>query len=219
MRRRDTIPFRLSVGVGGWLVAAVLRVLGATWRIRVAGADPLPGGGPVIGALWHRGLFCAAHRFRDLGAVIPVSRSRDGDRIVAVLRRLGFGPSPRGSSSSGAASVLAGLIRAAQAGHHLGILCDGPRGPMRRAKVGVLAAARATGLAIHPLGIAARPALEFGSWDRALLPLPFARVAILWGAPLAVPREASREELEALRSELERTLDRLQDEAEASLAH
>jgi len=217
MRRRDTLRFRLSVSLGGWLVAAALRALGATWRIRVAGDDPIGAGPAVIGALWHRGLFCAAYRFRDLGAVIPVSRSRDGDRIVAVLGRLGFGPSPRGSSSNGATAVLAGLIRAAQAGHHLGVLCDGPRGPTRQAKPGALAAARATGLAIHPLGIAAGPALEFGSWDRALLPLPFARVALVWGAPLRVPREASREELEALRAELERALDRQQDEAEALL--
>jgi len=216
MRRRDTIRFRLSVAIGGWLVATLLRVLGATWRVRVAGDDPSQGS-PVIGALWHRGLFCAAHRFRDLGAVIPVSRSRDGDRIVAVLHRLGFGPSPRGSSSSGAAAVLAGLIRAAHAGHHVGILCDGPRGPARHAKPGVLAAARATGLLIRPLGIAARPSLEFGSWDRALLPLPFARVSIVWGAPLCVPREASREELETLRKALEHELEHLQGVAETSL--
>jgi len=217
VRRRDTLPFRLSVAVGGWLVATLLRALGATWRVEVAGDDPANERSPVIGALWHRGLFCAAHRFRDLGAVIPVSRSHDGDRIVAVLGRLGFGPSPRGSSSSGAATVLAGLIRAAQTGHHLGILCDGPRGPARRAKPGALAAARATGLVIRPLGIAARPALQFGSWDRALLPLPFARVGFAWGKPLCVPRDASREELEALRASLEQELDRLQATAEASL--
>ena len=219
MRRRDTLAFRLSVSLGGWLVAGALRALGATWRVQVVGDDPTRAGTtPVIGALWHRGLFCAAYRFRDLGAVIPVSRSRDGDRVVAVLDRLGFGPAPRGSSSSGAAAVLSGLIRAAQAGHHLGVLCDGPRGPARQAKPGALAAARATGLAIHPLGIAARPALEFGSWDRALLPLPFARVALLWGGPFGVPRDASREEIEALRVELAGRLDRLQEQAEAALA-
>ena len=217
MRRRATLRLRFSVALGGWLVATMLRMLGATWRVRVDGDDPTAAGSPVIGALWHRGLFCAAHRFRDLGVVIPVSRSHDGDRIVTVLRQLGFGPSPRGSSSSGAASVLAGLIRAAQAGHHLGILCDGPRGPARQAKPGALAAARATGLVIRPLGIAARPALEFGSWDRALLPLPFARVAIVWGTPLCVPRDAPREELEASRKLLERELERLQGAAEASL--
>ena len=217
MRRRDTIRFRASVAVGGWLVATLLRALGATWRVRVTGDDPFSGGSPVIGALWHRGLFCAAHRFRDVGAVIPVSRSRDGDRIVAVLEQLGFGPSPRGSSSSGAATVLTGLIRAAQAGHHLGILCDGPRGPARLAKPGALAAARATGLVIRPLGIAAHPALEFGSWDRALLPLPFARVSFAWGKPLCVPREASRDALETLRAALERELEQLQQEAQALL--
>jgi lysophospholipid acyltransferase (LPLAT)-like uncharacterized protein len=111
-------------------------------------------------------------------------------------------------------AVLAGLIRAARDGHALGVLCDGPRGPARECKPGVVAAARATGLAIHPLGIAARPALYFGSWDRILLPLPFARVQFVYGQPLRVLRDASRDELEATRQALTRELDRLQADAE-----
>jgi hypothetical protein len=202
----------------GRIAAAALRCLGATWRVREAGRDPLAGDEPMIGALWHAGLFAAAWRFRDRGVVIPVSRSRDGDRIASVLARLGYGPSPRGSSSRGAVAVLVGLIRAARAGRSLGVLCDGPRGPARSCKQGVLAAARATGLAIHPIGVAARPALAFGSWDRTLLPLPFARLRLAFGAPLRVSRDASREELESLRLALERDLDRLQAEAERALA-
>lgn len=218
MARPRTWWFRLTVAAGGWLGAALLRALGATWRVRqLAVDDPLVRGEPAIGALWHRGLFPAAWRFRDLGAVIPVSRSRDGDRIVAVLERLGYGPSPRGSSSRGGPGALAGAIRAAREGRWIGVLCDGPRGPARRCKPGVLAIARAAGLPLYPVAIAARPALAFPSWDRTVLPLPFARVLVAGGAPLRVPPEAGKEELEALRQQLEHELDRLQTLAEAEL--
>ncbi len=197
------------------LMAGLLRALGATWRLRVAGGDPFAGGQPFVAALWHRGLFVAAWAFRDRQAIVPVSRSRDGERIAAVLDRLGFGPPPRGSSSRGGREALAGMIRAVRSGQSVGVLCDGPRGPARRAKPGVLAAARATGVPLWPLGLAARPALRFGSWDRVSLPLPFARVAAVFGPPLQVPREASRQQLDQQLLALERELDRLDAQAEA----
>lgn len=218
MARPRTWWFRLTVAVGGWLAAGLLRALGATWRVRqVAVDDPIARGEAAIGALWHRGLFAAAFRFRDLGAVVPVSRSRDGDRIVAVLDRLGYGPAPRGSSSRGGPAALAGAIRAAGEGRFVGILCDGPRGPALRCKPGVVAIARAAGLPIVPIAIAARPAIVFPSWDRTLLPLPFARIHIEGGAPVQVPPDATREQLEAIRSALEHTLAHLQSHADSAL--
>lgn len=210
--------FRTTVAAGGRLGAGLLRVLGATWRVRLAGhPDPVTGGVPAVGALWHGTLFPAAWRYRDAGIAIPVSRSRDGDRIVAVLDRLGYGPAPRGSSSHGGPAALAGAIRAAEEGRVIGVLCDGPRGPARRCKPGVLAIARATGLPLYPVAVAARPAIRFASWDRTLLPLPFARVLFAGGAPLAIPASATRENLEALRHQLDQELSRLHALADAEL--
>jgi lysophospholipid acyltransferase (LPLAT)-like uncharacterized protein len=99
----------------------------------------------------------------------------------------------------------------------IGVLCDGPRGPARRCKPGVLAIARATGLPLYPVAVAARPAIRFPSWDGTLLPLPFARVLFTGGAPLHVPESATRDDLESLRHHLERELDRLQTLADAEL--
>jgi len=210
--------FRTTVAAGGRLGAGLLRVLGATWRVRLAGhPDPVTGGVPAVGALWHGTLFPAAWRYRDAGIAIPVSRSRDGDRIVAVLDRLGFAPSPRGSSSGGGPAALSGAIRIARNGGTIAVLCDGPRGPAGRCKPGVIAMARAAGLPIYPVAIAARPTITFRSWDRTLLPLPFARVHFETGAPLRVPADASREDLERLREALEATLERLHRRAQAAL--
>jgi len=216
-RRRALVRSRWLPWLGG-LAALALRALGASWRVRAEGPDPFASGErPLLGALWHRGFLAAAALFRDRDAVVMVSRSRDGDWIEAVLRRLGYAASPRGSSSRGASGALRQQIGLVAEGRIGALLCDGPRGPARRAKPGVLALARGTGAPLYPLAIAARPALRLGSWDRTLLPLPFARVLCLYGEPLRVPRDANEAKLEELRLRLERELDRLTEAADARL--
>ena len=211
--RARTLPER-ALGIAG---AALIRLLGSTWRIERHGADPLDEPTLFLGAIWHAGLFCAAYRFRDRSISIAVSQSRDGNRIDAVLEALGFAPSARGSSSRGGVSALAALIRTARAGRSLGVLVDGPLGPPRVVKPGLVAAARATGLPIRPIGVAARPALRFRSWDRVFLPLPFARVAFDYAPPLSVPREAARDEVERWQAQIQSELDAAQQRAEARL--
>jgi lysophospholipid acyltransferase (LPLAT)-like uncharacterized protein len=155
--------------------------------------------------------------FRDRGFTAPVSRSRDGDFAVDVMQRLGWSAPPRGSSSRGASRLLLDMVRRVDAGARLVLLPDGPLGPARQAKPGVVALARLTGSAVVPISMAARPALRVRSWDRTILPLPFARVACCYGAPLEVPPDADDAALESARKALERELDRLAAAAEAEL--
>lgn len=214
---RNSRLYRLQLALVGWLGAAFLRSLGRTWRFETEGPDPIGTTPLLIGAAWHRGLLVAAWRWRDHGLAVPVSQSRDGDLIEGVLRRLGFSESPRGSSSRGASALLRKLIRCLRRGGTVGMLPDGPRGPAREAKLGAVALARMTGAAIIPVGVAATPALRFRSWDRAILPLPFARVRCHYGSPLHVPKEASDDGLEDWRRRLERVLDEMDREAEEAL--
>src|SRR5205823_10706209 len=92
----------------------------------------------------------------------------------------------------------AGCSRRAR-GEDIVIVPDGPRGPRHQAKDGALQLARATGLPLVVVGAAAWPARRLGSWDRMVVPRPFARVALVMSAPLALPadRAAARAALEA----------------------
>ena len=217
-RDRGSLRYRATRWLGGMLGAALLRVLGATWRIEISGPDPFAVSGPLVLGTLHGGLLIAAVCWRDRGLVIPVSQSRDGDRIDAVLRRLGFAASARGSSSRGATALLRELIRRVRRGEVIGMLPDGPRGPSGVVKPGIVALARATGARLVGVGVAAAPLWRFGSWDRARLPRPFARVRCLYGEAFAVPREATPEALEAERARFEAELHRLDEEAERRLA-
>lgn len=185
-RPPSTGPF----GADRWLAAlaaAALRVLGATWRLRVEGPDPfVVGHGAVLGALLHRDFLIAAWAFRDRGIRVGVSRSRDGDRIDAVLSRLGYGASARGSTSRGGAAAQRALLAALERGGDVAVVVDGPRGPAGRPKPGVGWLAAKTGRPITPVRFEAPFALRFGSWDRARLPLPFAKVRCRFGDAVKV---------------------------------
>jgi lysophospholipid acyltransferase (LPLAT)-like uncharacterized protein len=201
------------------LAAALLRLLGRSWRVRVEGPSPFGGPEPplVVGAIWHRSLFIAAVLYQGSRFAVPVSRSSDGERIAAVLRRMGFADPPRGSSSHGGTAVLRSLLRGVREGRSVAILTDGPRGPARQSKSGVVALARLSGVPITPASFSASPCWRIGSWDGSLLPLPFARVTCRYAEPIEVPRELTAEAGEALRTRLDAALNRDTDELDDAL--
>ena len=107
--RRDGWRARWLRSAIGRLGALFLRAIGATWRVEWRGENALAshdGRTPLALAIWHAGLLAAAACFRGRRIAVAVSLSRDGDRIDAVLRRLGFAESARGSSSRGATGLL-----------------------------------------------------------------------------------------------------------------
>ena len=57
------------------------------------------------------------------------------------------------------------------------------------------------------MAVASARRIDFNSWDRASMPLPFWRGAIIVGEPIRVPADASAEELEAARARVEQGLD------------
>jgi hypothetical protein len=76
------------------------------------------------------------------------------------------------------------------AGDNVVITPDGPRGPRRVAAPGVAQLAALAGLPVMPCAARTSRARVLGSWDRMVLPLPFARGVIVVGALVAVDRAA-----------------------------
>lgn len=205
-------------GIVGQAAALLIRVLGATWRIRTQGPDPLVADhAPVVAAFWHRNVLIASYYYRGRGFSVAVSRSRDGDRIAALLSALGYQTPPRGSSTRGGAAALLELVRQVDSGTTVSLQSDGPQGPPRVSKVGIVSLSRLTGRPITPVSFGARPCLRFRSWDGTLLPLPFAKVVCRYGEPLSVPADADEAEEEAWRAELDRALNDLTDGVDRDL--
>jgi lysophospholipid acyltransferase (LPLAT)-like uncharacterized protein len=70
---------------------------------------------------------------------------------------------------------------------------DGPRGPRREIKDGVLFTAALTGLPIVPYTSLAERVWRLNSWDQLTIGKPFSRVAVHFGDEIVVPRGAARE--------------------------
>ncbi len=207
-------------GLVGWLGALLLRALAASWRVTSEGGDPFAPSfpGPRLGAFWHRNVLIATAVFRDRGYTTTVSRSRDGDLITAVLTRLGYRPPSRGSSSEGGVAAARRVTRLLQAGVTAAVVTDGPRGPARRSKPGVVTLARLTGVPITPVAFAAHPCLRFRSWDEMLLPLPFAHVPCCIATPIPVARNTTPDDDDRIVQALDQTLSEMTDTLDAQIA-
>jgi lysophospholipid acyltransferase (LPLAT)-like uncharacterized protein len=181
--------------------AHAARALGATLRLAVVGRE-MRGwrpAGPAIYVVWHGRILMmpwANARLRRSGAAraatVLASRSRDGALIAGFAACFGL-PAIRGSSSRGGAAALRALASVLRDGADVVVVPDGPRGPARRVQPGVAALAALTGAPVVPLAFAARPAVRLRTWDRLLIPLPFARAALVFGVPIHVPRDAARD--------------------------
>lgn len=202
-RRRVTAPIVPA------LVPPLLRLVGRTWRVRTTRgerrSEVLESPDGCIAVLWHGRMAVAAPLFKGVDAAILVSRSGDGDLAETLLSRLGYA-TLRGSTGKVGAAVLQSLRATLAAGRAIAITPDGPRGPRHHVNRGAAFLARATGRPILPIGFAAARAVRLSSWDRFLVPLPFARVQVSFGEPIFVPADASDEELEGLSQVIAATL-------------
>jgi lysophospholipid acyltransferase (LPLAT)-like uncharacterized protein len=201
------------------LGSALLAALGCTLRFQVEGArvfqELRERRQPVIFAFWHSRILPLAHLHRNQGVVVLVSEHRDGEYIARIVARRGFGTA-RGSSTRGGVRGLRELIRAGRAGRDLAVTPDGPKGPPRRVKWGTLVAAQVTGFPVIPVAAGGEGVWRVNSWDRFVIPRPFARIRVRYGTPLQVPRDAGPEELRTLAARLDGELNQLTDEVDGA---
>jgi lysophospholipid acyltransferase (LPLAT)-like uncharacterized protein len=94
---------------------------------------------------------------------------------------------------------------------------DGPRGPAKVAQPGALWLAKTTGNPIIPFHIEANRYWTANSWDRTLIPKPWATVAIAIGEPMEVAAGADAGGIESARQALERCLQALETRAQRLL--
>jgi lysophospholipid acyltransferase (LPLAT)-like uncharacterized protein len=200
--------------VWGWFAAGLIRLLRASCRLRHHGDGELRRrereGERLILAFWHRHLLLMRYAYRGRRISVLISRHRDGELIARAMANLGV-DSSRGSTTRGGAAGLRELLRRAAAGWDLAFTPDGPRGPAGVVQPGVVLAAAATGFPIVPVALAASRCRRLATWDRFVVPLPFATVHFVYGEPLTVPR---RGEVGPAARELEARLAAAEAEAE-----
>jgi lysophospholipid acyltransferase (LPLAT)-like uncharacterized protein len=211
-RRHWTWRDRLLVAAAGWAIAATLRLVYATLRVRCLDPHGVLAaharGERVVWATWHDGIVLLPLMVMRveprLRPRVVLSWHRDAEIAAQAVRRFGVSVT-RGSEARGWMGAVRGMLEAHARGEDLVVVPDGPRGPRHEAKKGVVQLARATRLPVVAIGIAAAPARRLQSWDRLQVPRPFARVALVLGAPIQVARGDASGALAAVQASLEKT--------------
>jgi lysophospholipid acyltransferase (LPLAT)-like uncharacterized protein len=214
--RSKRLQATLISAAGYRLVAALCATL--NWRIE--GAEHydavLRGGRQPIMAFWHGRILPATYYFRRRGIVVITSENFDGEWIAGIIERFGYGTA-RGSTSRGGRRALLQLKRDMAAGKPAAFTLDGPRGPAGVAQPGAVWLAKATGNPVVPFHMEATRHWTVNSWDRTLIPKPFATVSVAIGEPFEVSADAGEEEIEAARRDLEARLAVLEGRARRML--
>ena len=208
----------------GYLFARYLDLVQATNRFVHEPADiygelePLM---PFIGAMWHGQHFMAPYLRRPADrAASLVSRSKDGEFNAVALHHLGIrairgsGARGRDQRAKGGAQALRGMLHALAGDENVFLTADVPK-IARRCGEGIVVLARMSGRPIVPVAVVTSRRINFDSWDRASIGLPFGRGAIVAGTPIVVPRMADTEAAEDARIQVERELDRVHARAYA----
>ncbi len=212
----------------GTLIAWYLKFCYATTRWQSEGRDEVEkvwqGKGPVVLMFWHERLHLG-HASWPLGIAQPVavlsSTSKFGDIIVRVTDSFGR-HSIRGSSAKKTnlakdkrgAQAFRDMLRWIRDGKCAATTPDGPRGPSRVMTDGSLKLSQMTGAQLVCLGQSTRRYLEFNTWDRMRLPLPFTRGAMVWKVLPPVPADLAPEAFELRRKEAEDVLSAATDRAD-----
>jgi lysophospholipid acyltransferase (LPLAT)-like uncharacterized protein len=170
----------------------VLSLLHRSWKTETVGLEHLENlmGSQerILVVFWHGKYLPFFTILRDRGACIFSSRSLRGEVIAGICRHFGHHcltiPGYTGDEALH-------LMREDLTGRKMAAMVpDGPLGPYHQVKHGVIRLAADLGMTLLPASAAARPRLVLTRrWDRMEIPLPFSRVRLVIGPPVAVPRD------------------------------
>ncbi len=167
------------------ITSPLLRLLMWTWRLKESEGPTFAELAPeprLLFATFH-GMLLHLLGFSHLPAahgrrmVVMLSPSLDGRLLAAALVRFGVDHVYATSGARGVGGSVE-FIRRIRAGDIGLIAVDGPSGPCAIARRGFLQIAAAADARVVLATTSGGPGIRFGSWDRAHLPLPFARVQL-----------------------------------------
>ncbi len=207
----------------GHVAASYIRFVYGTGRWETLNGDTPASfwdrGKPFIGAFWHGRLLMMPCSWRPGVPIrVLISKRGDGPLIADIIRHFDLG-TVRGSTTEGGATALRAMVKEIEDGAYGCITPDGPDGPRMRVSNGIISLARLTGVPILPSTFSTANRAILKGWDRLVLPRPFTKGVIIWGRPIYVPRQASKNEIRIARQTLELQLNAITDQADRLCGH
>ncbi len=201
----------------GFLLAKYLRFVQRTSRITTVPENidaVVRDDAPIICAMWHGQHLMMSFAWPDaidrMAALI--SRHEDAGAQAAALRWLGVTP-VRGSGGpadraryKGGAPAMRELMRQLESGASVALTADVPK-RARVAGMGIVKLAKLSGRPVAPTAVVASRRIQFHTWDRASLGLPFSRAVVVVGDLIRVAADADDAAMEAARLAVQEGLD------------
>ena len=178
----------------------------------------LPDTGSCVYAMWHAHQ-CCIHGFPDREKCsVLISRSRDGQIIGKVVERWGFNVIYGSAGKKGSVEATLQMINALKEGGKCAIMVDGPKGPARVVKDGAVVIAKKAGVPIVPVyWYSPNPTfLKFSSWDEFRIPCLWTKLINIYGEPIYVNPDNTKEQDEEVRLKIQHSLEELEKKAPAA---
>ncbi|MBT6179896.1 MAG: lysophospholipid acyltransferase family protein [Deltaproteobacteria bacterium] len=208
-----------------YIFYGLARLFKLTYRFRYAGVSNLEAAkahrdeGSYCLASWHEHALSGVLGQAGMKYCFLISQSKDGEFVDFICRRLGY-ETVRGSSSKGGKEARLALEDSINRGVATAFTVDGPRGPRKQCKPGVLKTAMETKTAILPVAaVADRYWVISKSWDKTKIPKPFAKIVYQFGSLIEVPSNLEGEAFDTMIETINRHLNDTESEATANLAH
>jgi hypothetical protein len=207
------------------LAYAIIEAVWRTSRLRFSGLDRLHAllreQGAVVPVFWHQHLLICARFIADRRAGLKtgfmISPSVDG-QAPTMLAGLYRAHVVRGSGSYTGMRAVRGVYQAiVKEGISPGITPDGPRGPRFKFKPGAIFTAQISRKAVVPIAFAAKPAWILKTWDKFVIPPPFAKIVVAIGEPYFPQEKLDDEQMAEAQRELERRMLETYKQAAAAL--
>lgn len=198
-----------------WLLSKLLKL---TYRYKyinennINDAIKFSNGKGHILALWHQNLFNTLLANTHLRHAAIISPSKDGDLLAYTVEKLG-NHTVRGSSSRGGISALIELKKQIESGMPVSITVDGPRGPSKEVKQGIIALTKSTECFILPLVCIPEKFWTLNSWDKFRVGKPFSKAIVNYGEPFSIPKSITKDQFENYKKEIQKKLDECAEEA------
>jgi len=159
-------------------------------------------------SMWHDQIVLAVFSLRTWNLAGLISRHRDGGYLADSVQIVGIQP-VRGSTSRGGAEAVSEIL--SRPNLHLAMTPDGPRGPRRKMKEGIVYISSRSGRPIVPTAlICNRYWTVPGDWSDMVIPKPFSQVILISGTPMVLPLDLPRENMAAWADFLTVEMERLE---------
>ena len=195
-----------SVKLMSYVVFGIFRIQEFFTHIVEVNRPPVK---PALFAMWHcnqMAIYGIEHWKENFN--IMVSRSRDGEMIARVIEMMKFKTIRGSKGKQGAVEATMQMISKLKEGENCAMMVDGPHGPARVVKDGIIKIAKMAGVPIVPMcWYSSNPSwIKFPSWDGLRMPITNTNLVNLYGDPIYV---GENDDIEEVRQKLQSSLEDL----------